>query len=105
MTIEQIEVIDAIGVDTSTQEIVLTISDHLEWSDNEHLYSLQEKLNTYLRFVESEEIIKTYPEAKDRQIKIDLVCKYQPDADGVNFLSQIKAIVENAGINFDYRVF
>jgi hypothetical protein len=31
---------------------VLTVSDHLPWDNiDQHLYCLQEKLNTYLRFI------------------------------------------------------
>ncbi|MGO8134287.1 DUF6572 domain-containing protein, partial [Rhizobium ruizarguesonis] len=57
MALDETNVIDAIGVDKATGELVLTITDHLEWkgSDSEHLLLLQEKLNTYLGFVESGE--------------------------------------------------
>lgn len=42
MSIEQADVIDAIVVDKETGQVVLTISDHLEWGDD-HLLLLQEK--------------------------------------------------------------
>ena len=62
MTIDQTGVVDFIGIDTAGN-VRLTISDHLEWDVNtkEHLFQLQEKLNCYLAFVESGEILETYP--------------------------------------------
>lgn len=78
MSVDQTNVIDAIGIDNVTGDLVLTIADHREWKEcsNEHLLLLQEKLNTYLRFVESGEISQTYMDAKDRSVLIDVVCKY-----------------------------
>ena len=53
LSIEQTDVVDFMGIDKLTGEIVLTISDHLEWNDadEEHLWLLQEKINAYLRFI------------------------------------------------------
>ncbi|WP_261316788.1 DUF6572 domain-containing protein [Rhizobium leguminosarum] len=86
---------------------MLTITDHLEWtgSDNEHLLLLQEKLNTYLGFVESGEMLETYPDAKGKAVLIDVVCKYPPSQQAQGFYSQVAQIVEGAGIKFQHRLF
>jgi hypothetical protein len=54
MSVDQTNIVDFISINSSGN-VVLTISDHLEW-DNEgrHIYILQEKLNKYLAFIESE---------------------------------------------------
>ena len=104
MSIDQTGVVDAIGVDDSTGQVVLTISDHLEW-DNNHLMLLQEKLNTYLSFVENDELLSSYPDAKDREVLINVICKYPPDQNAEDFLSQVNGIVEGAGMKFNYQVF
>ncbi len=104
MSIEQTDVVDAIGVDNATGNVVLTIMDHLQWS-KEHLLLLQEKLNTYLAFVESGELITSYHDAKERNVQISVVCKHAPDDDAKSFLDQIRNIVEGAGLKFDYQVF
>lgn len=49
MSIDQRDTIDVIGVDKKSNQVILTISDHLEWTADGHLYLLQEKLNIYLR--------------------------------------------------------
>jgi len=67
MSIEQHNVIDFARVDSQSGEVVLSITDHLDWNNsNEHLWQLQEKFNAYLRYIESGEILKKYPEAKNQ---------------------------------------
>lgn len=57
MTVESATNIDAMGLDRLTDEIVLTVVDHLAWDDvHEHTKLLSEKLNKYFGFVESGEI-------------------------------------------------
>lgn len=49
MSVDNPNVIDFIS-EQDDDKVVLTISDHLEWDDedNNHLYLLQEKVNAYL---------------------------------------------------------
>ena len=55
MSVDQTKIIDIISK-SKDGEIVLTISDHLDWKNlQEHLLLLQEKINTYLTFLESKE--------------------------------------------------
>jgi uncharacterized protein DUF6572 len=51
MTVEDKNVVDIISRDPTNGEILLTISDHLDWTDPvKHLGVLQEKINCYLAF-------------------------------------------------------
>jgi len=51
MSIEQTGVVDAIGFDKRTGEVVLAAFDHLDWNDeSRHLALLEDKLATYLEF-------------------------------------------------------
>ena len=62
MTVEQIHTVDFVGIDL-TGRAVLTISDHLSWDDIEsHHFTLQEKLNAYLRYIESGEMTEKRPD-------------------------------------------
>jgi hypothetical protein len=68
MSVEQTDVVDIISIDRETGHVVLTISDHLDWSDSVgHQAILQKKLNTYLAFIESGEILGQCPKAKNRR--------------------------------------
>ena len=107
MAIDQTYVVDAVGVDSISGDLVLTITDHLDWSGggNEHLLLLQEKINAYLRFVESGEILKTYPDAKSRLVLIDIVHKYPLNHLAKEFYGKVTSIVESAGIKLQHRIF
>ncbi|WP_374762261.1 DUF6572 domain-containing protein [Massilia scottii] len=68
-----------INVDPITGDVVLNITDHLPFEGhNDHLFVLQEKINTYLSFVESGEILESFPTAKSRSVVIKVICKYAP---------------------------
>lgn len=101
MTIEQADAIDMIGTDKTTGAVHLTISDHLEWN-SEHLFKLQEKLNAYLAFAESGELLSAHPDAEARTIVFDLVLKHRPDDEAALFLERVGALIEQAGFAFHY---
>ncbi len=104
MSVEQTNIVDVIGVDKKSGKIILTISDHLDWeSDDEHLLLLQEKINTYLSFIESGEIFESYPDAINKQAVIKVCAMHEPDNKGLNFLAEVKKIVEEAGFGFEFE--
>jgi hypothetical protein len=104
MSIDNTQIVDLIGTSRDGTEVTLTISDHLEWGDNSHLLLLQEKLNTYVRFIESGEIHTTYPTARDKALRINVVCKYPPDDKGQWFLSKARKMVTDVGLDLTYEI-
>lgn len=103
MSIEDQDSVDAIGVDEKGV-IVLTISDHLEWND-EHLFLLQGKINTYLTFLESGQVHETYPDSRGKEFKINVVCKYEPTSSAIEFISQCCNVINQAGFQFGHEVY
>ncbi|WP_444890693.1 DUF6572 domain-containing protein [Microbulbifer sp. DLAB2-AA] len=103
MSIEDQSVIDVIGA-ASDGTVDLTISNHLEWSENS-LFLLQEKINKYLAFIESGEIYSAYPNAKGKNLKITVVCKYEPSSEALQFLEQCTKIINEAGFGFRHEVY
>jgi len=104
MSVSDTRVVDILSTDEVTGESVLTISDHLEWDDPEHLLTLQEKLNTYLAFIESGEIEEQIPNALAGKIRIDLVALNEPTMKAVEFLLQAQAVIREAGFEFCWEV-
>ena len=104
MSIEQSNTIDFIGIDKTCGSTILTITDHLEWGSREHLIPIQEKLNSYLTFIESGEILDSYPAANDKPTRIDIFFLFEPDEEGTKFLSLCDEIIRNAGFGFRYCV-
>lgn len=104
MSIENTQVIDIISSAPDGSSTTLTATDHLEWGGREHLMAIQEKLNAYLAFIESGEIFDSYPIAKGTELRIEVVCKYEPDEEGRKFLALCGDAILNAGFSFGYRV-
>jgi len=106
MSVEQLDVVDIVSIDKNTGHVILTVSDHLDWSDTiAHQRTLQAKFNKYLAFVESGEILTGYPDARDRPVAIKVVFKHRPDEDGWRFLAKAKEIIESAGFSLRHEVF
>jgi len=106
MAVDQSDVIDVASISKSTGEMVLTISDHLDWANTvEHQTLLQKKFNAYLAFVESGEVFERFPDARDRAIVFNVVFKFKPDKDGRMFLDRARKVVELAGFTLRHEIF
>lgn len=104
MSVENSKVIDFIS--EKDNKVVLTISDHLEWDDdNEHIYLLQEKINAYLMAIESGQVNKSYTLSMGKKIVVSVALKYAPNETGISFLSKVNEVLLNVGYEFDYHVF
>ena len=105
MSIEDSNVVDAVGVEKNG-DIILTISDHLTWDDeHDHLELLQNKINTYLSFIESGQILEDYPNAEKSNVFINVVCKYDPSAQAKEFYKCAAEVVKDAGFGLRYSLF
>ena len=106
MTIEQGDVIDFSSIDKASGDLWLTISDHLPWEEmeREHLVLLQNKLNAYLRFIESGEIFGEIPNANGRNIVINISSKFPMTKMANLFFQKARAKMEDAGIHLRHEV-
>jgi hypothetical protein len=106
MSVEQTDVVDILGIDRETGHVVLTINDHLDWSDSVgHPTILQKKLNTYLAIVESREILGQYSKAKNRPVAFRVVFQVPPDESGQAFVARARDVIESAGFSLRDEVF
>lgn len=104
MSIEDTQIVDFISTDPISGDVVLTATDHLEWGDRHHLMALQDKLNSYLAFIESGEVYESYPNAEGKKLRIEVICKCPPDEEGKSFLGRAGEVIGRAGFGFGYRV-
>jgi hypothetical protein len=104
MSVEQSNVIDLITVDKEDGHITLIISDGLEWGTDRHLLKLQDKLNSYLSFIQSGDLLRKYPAAQGKRVHLDLVCKFTPDEESKQFLQLCAEAIMDAGYQFRYRL-
>ena len=101
MNIELTNQIDAIGISAESGDVILSVIDGADWS-GKHLLLLQEKLNTYLRFVESGEVYFAYPSALGKRIEIHVYWRVAPPREAEQFLSRVTSIVGEAGLGFSH---
>jgi hypothetical protein len=105
MPVDDLTVIDFVAINATTGDVMLVISDHLEWDDeNEHLYILQSKINVYLGAIENDSLYQEYPNAKDRKIVIDIKAKYEPNKTGHIFLEKVEKDLDAAGYGLHFTV-
>ena len=103
MSIEQTDKIDFISISPDA-EAVLTISDHLSWDEGEHLPLLQDKINAYLEFIQSEQLLEDYPAAEEHPRVISVIMKFDPPEEAVTFLTQVMKVLTDEGIGFRWKV-
>ncbi len=85
--------------------VELGISDHLDWTQEaEHLVLLQEKVNAYLRFIESGELLKHFPEAMDRGVRITVVARHSIPSNAQSFYEELRKTLEQAGYGYGHEV-
>ena len=99
MSIDQTHEIDFASIDKTSGDLWLTISDHLPWEGDEgnHLVLLENKLNSYLSFIESGEIFKTISDANGCSIVINLVGKFPLSQSAASFFGRARTAMEAAG--------
>jgi hypothetical protein len=103
MAIDNSSIIDLVSIDLKGN-VVLTISDHLEWDlEKEHLLLLQNKINAYLGAIENGDLYSQYPNAIGRTVIIFLAVKYDPNNEAEVFLNSIKDILNGSGYYFTYK--
>jgi hypothetical protein len=104
MSVDEVDKIDFATVDKASGDLWLTITDHLPWEEDEsgHLGVLQKKLNSYLHFIESGEVFRKVPEARGRNIVINLVGKFPLSQQADFFLRKASDEIESAGFRLKF---
>ncbi|KAA3641876.1 MAG: hypothetical protein DWP95_05915 [Proteobacteria bacterium] len=106
MPIENSKIIDLIGRSKNKEnEVILTISDHLDWSEPDvHLHFLQDKINMYLAYIESGEILEKYPDAENCILVIKVAAKYPLTEEAKEFYNCVKPIIKEAGFSLKFSL-
>lgn len=105
MSLENVDVIDAIGTEFESGVIVLSVIDDWDWENEQnHLHALQGKLNAYFGFVESGQLYQAYPDAEGRPLRIDIVGKHSLPQLAVNFLEKASVVASQLDITVSHRL-
>jgi hypothetical protein len=107
MSVDQTEVVDFVHLDPKSDEVLLSISDQLGWDEDEgeHLLLLQEKLNTYLGYVEGGQLTSDFPHLKGKPIVIRVFGTYPLSERALRFFDLAKGKIEEAGCKLRFELF
>ena len=101
MSVVETDSIDAIGMEKEAKRVFLSIIDSLVWDqENVHLFTLQEKINTYLYFIESGELVKALPGAAGFDVAIEVILRHMPTDEAITFFDKTTQILLDKGIVF-----
>lgn len=105
MSVIDNKTIDAMAITNDNEGIIMLISDHLDWKNEyQHLKILQDKINVYISFLESEQYKEIY---SDRNIKygiIDIHFLNKLTKNAEYFLQSVQNQVGELGIIIQYCV-
>jgi hypothetical protein len=107
MTVEEPSKVDFTTIEPQSGDIRLVITDHLDWGEQkgEHLLALQNKLNSYLAFIESGEIYAKVPKAIGRKIVIEVMGKFPLSDEAKKFYRLAGKAIEDAGFSLRFELF
>lgn len=106
MSILETNKIDLVARKPNSKVVKLVIADHLTWEElDAHKRLIQDKINTYLEFVESgkllrmkEPIIPPSPE-----VWVTLALKYKPSEEAKVFLFQVEEFLKQQRLVFEVQ--
>ncbi len=97
LNVERTDAIDGLAFDKETKSLILLLADGMDWSDeNRHLFLLQEKLNSYILYIDTRQFEGKYPDVEKIELRVTFLFK-EPDMCGY-LLSRAEAVLND---NFD----
>jgi hypothetical protein len=106
MSVEETNKIDRTAWDKNKTRVWLVISDHLDWKieEGEHLLLLQDKLNTYLYFIESGKLVEALPWADGLPVTIRIYGKFPLSAEAARFLELVKQKLATIDVSIEFKL-
>lgn len=110
MAIDNTNVIDGIAIDKNREALCLLLADHLAWNGNktlseyDHLILLQEKINAYIRYLETKQYEELYPEEEIAISIIEIHFKYDITENCEKFLNTVQNQIGQYGIKIEAHI-
>jgi hypothetical protein len=107
MSVVETNQVDIVATRPGSSSVVLVVADHLPWNDvDEHLRSLQAKLNTYISFIESGQILRLEepPIPPNPEVCIRVAMRYAPPPAAQEFFKKAGAVLAGIGVGLEQTV-
>ena len=103
MAIDNLNTVDAVGIDPESGHAVIVIQDQMDWSDPAaHFRALQKKISSYVAFIQNGQHEVTAIHAKGRPPRSGIVMLFEPPASAVAILAGVGDELAKVGIDFGY---
>ena len=104
MAINTPDVIDGMGIDESSNTLVLLMIDSAKWYDEyRHLKAIQKKMNSYVRFIDKKGYKANYGDKDFTGYRIELYFKYNFSSACRSFLESGRAQLKQRNIDLIYN--
>jgi len=107
MSVSETDKVDIVATRPGSRSVVLVVADHLQWNDlDRHLLALQAKLNTYISFIESGQILRLEepPIPKNPEVRIRIAMRYAPPPAAQDFFKKAGALLAGIGVGLEQSV-
>lgn len=105
MSVVDNRTVDGIALTENKTEIILLITDHLDWEDEyEHLTLLQEKINAYVSFIEEKQYVKIYPCESIAYSLIEIHFLHNLTYNAEKFIHTVNNQLKEFGIGIRYYI-
>lgn len=105
MAIDNRDTVDSVAYESNT--LILQLYDHLDFDEEfeyDHMVMLQDKLNTYIWYIDSNQYQDTYPEKEFSNFIINVFFMFEPTGLCKKFLENINLKLSEANIHINYFV-
>jgi hypothetical protein len=94
-------IVDGIAIGDDKKTLIMLITDHLNWEGEfefDHLVILQDKINSYARFIESNQYVDVYPDTAFNKFCIEMHFMHKLKDNGVKFIDVVNKQLSPANI-------
>lgn len=97
--------IDLVTHDPATDETVVIMIEDRDWSaDPEQPDQLLKKINTYLHFIEDGDLVRHFPQAAGKPVRLQLDCNELPVGEAKQLIEEAQQVLLSRGITFAINV-
>ena len=107
MSVDETDKIDLLVTDREKTHVLLVIADHLDWEEfdeGHHLELLQDKINAYLDFVESGQLVEARPDLTGLPVIIRVDAKYPPSKKAEKFYRAVGPVATEVGVSLELHL-
>lgn len=105
MAVTEKDVVDSVAYENDL--LLLQLYDHLDFDgefEKDHMMMLQDKLNTYIWYIDSKQYRETYPEKEFNNYLIKIFFVFEPSVLCRDFIIHVNKRLSNTKIKIEYIV-